>query len=41
MQVLIAQRYGASGVILYDDPQRSANAAAKEEIYPKGMISSG
>ena len=35
-KVIIAERYGASAVILYDDPKRSAPEIAKDEIYPKG-----
>lgn len=35
-QVKNAEAYGASGVLLFDDPNRSAPKGAYDQIYPNG-----
>ena len=31
-----AEKFGAKGVIIYDDPKRVAPALLKDEVYPNG-----
>lgn len=35
-KIEFAQMFNASGVLLYDDPKRSASLTAQDFIYPKG-----
>ena len=37
-KALNAQKYGAIGLILYDDPLRSSPKQAKDDIYPYGQF---
>ena len=36
-----AEKFGAAGALLYDDPQRIAPEAVKNQVYPNGQYLPG